>query len=105
MNAKQMQGMMRKMGINQVEIDAARVIIEKEDGGRIIIDEPNVSKIKMQGQETFQIAGESYEETAEVEVSEDDVKMIIEKTGATEEKAREVLEETGDLTEAILELS
>ena len=31
-NPKQMQGMMKKMGIAQQEISASRVIIEKIDG-------------------------------------------------------------------------
>ena len=104
-NPKQMQGMMKKMGIAQQEISASRVIIEKIDGGKIIIEEPNVIKIKMQGQESFQITGDSKEETGETEISEDDIKTVIEKTGCTEKQARESLENTGDLAESILDLS
>ncbi len=104
-NPKQMQGMMKKMGIAQQEISASRVIIEKIDGGKIIIEEPNVIKIKMQGQESFQITGDSKEETGETEISEDDIKTVIEKTGCTEKQARESLENTGDLAESILYLS
>ena len=63
------------------------------------------AKIKMQGQETFQIAGLISEETAEVGVSEEDIKAIVEKTGVSEDLARESLERTGDLAESILELS
>ena len=59
----------------------------------------------MQGQETFQIAGLISEETAEVGVSEEDIKAIVEKTGVSEDLARESLERTGDLAESILELS
>jgi nascent polypeptide-associated complex subunit alpha len=102
---RQMQGMLKKMGISQEEIDASRVIIEKTDGNKIIIDNPSVTKIKMQGQETFQIAGDIYEESGEIGISEEDIKTIIEKTGVSEKKARETLEKTGDLAEAILELS
>jgi len=104
-NPKQMQGMMKKMGMSQDEIPSKRVIIEKTDNSKIIIENPSVTKIKMQGQETFQIAGEISEESGEVEVSEEDIKTIIEKTGVSEEQARESLEKTGDLAEAILELS
>ncbi|HPJ87199.1 MAG TPA: nascent polypeptide-associated complex protein [Candidatus Pacearchaeota archaeon] len=101
-----MQGMLKKMGISQEEIDASRVIIEKTDNSRIIIDNPSVTKIKMQGQETFQIAGDISEESAKEETSEKDIKMIIEKTGVSEEIARETLEKNnGDLAETILELS
>jgi nascent polypeptide-associated complex subunit alpha len=104
-NPKQMQGMMKKMGISQEDIPAERVIIEKSDNSRIIINEPSVQKIKMQGQETFQIAGIISEEQAQVEISEEDIKTIVEKTGVSEDKARASLEKTGDLAESIMELS
>jgi nascent polypeptide-associated complex subunit alpha len=103
-NPKQMQAMMKQMGINQQEIDASRVIIEKEDGNKIIIDNPSVIKIKMQGQETFQISGDVSEQEGE-KFSEEDIKTIIEKTGCTKKEAEKTLEKTGDLAEAILELS
>lgn len=103
---RQMQGMLKKMGISQEEIDASRVIIEKTDNSRIIIDNPSVTKVKMQGQETFQIAGDISEESAEEEISEEDVKTVMEKAGVSEKIARETLEKNnGDLAETILELS
>ena len=104
-NPRQMQGMMKKMGISQEEIISKRVIIEKSDGNKIIIDNPSVMRIKMQGQESFQISGESYEETGEIEISEEDIKTVMEKTNCSEKKAKETLKKTGDLAEAILELS
>ncbi len=105
LNPKKMEAMMKQMGMAQENLNASRVIIEKTDNTRVIIENPSVTKIKMQGQETFQISGESHEETAAQEVSEEDVKTIVEKTGVDEEKARETLEKTGDLAESILELS
>lgn len=105
MSPKKMQAMMKQLGMAQEEIDAERVVIEKSDGSKIIISEPNVSKIKMQGQENFQITGLVSEEAGEVGISEEDIQTIIDKTGATEEAAREKLEEVGDLAEAILALS
>ncbi len=104
-NPRQMQGMMKKMGIAQEEIDALRVIVEKNDGNRIIIENPSVMKIKMQGQTSFQISGDESEESGEVGVSGDDIKTIVEKTGCTEEEAREEMEKTQDLAESILNLS
>lgn len=104
-NPKQMQAAMKQMGISQTEIPTSKVIIEKEDGSRTIMENPSVTKIKMQGQTSYQIAGEEYEETQEVGVSEEDIKTIVEKTGVSEEKAKETLERTGDLAESIMELS
>lgn len=99
-NPKKMQQVMRQMGIGQEEINASRVIIEI-DSGRIIIENPSVTKISMQGQDNFQISGEVKEES----FSEEDIKTIIKKTGCTENEAKSALEKTGDLAEAILSLS
>lgn len=97
--------MMKQMGIAQEEVSASKVIIEKKDGGKLIIDEPSVIKIKMQGQTSFQITGEEKEESEEVGISEDDINTVTEKTGCSKEKAKESLEKTGDLAESIMELS
>ena len=103
-NPRQMQGMMKKMGISQDEISANRVIIEKKDGEKIIIEEPSVTKIKMQGQTSFQISGEERIETETIEDTSEDIQTIIEKTGCTEKEAKEALEKTGDLADAIMDL-
>jgi nascent polypeptide-associated complex subunit alpha len=104
-NPKQMQAMMRQMGIAQEDIDAARVVIEKTDNSKIVIDNPSVQKIKMQGQESFQITGDAREESGSA-FSEEDVKLVMEKTGKPEGEARSALEETGgDIAEAIVNLS
>ena len=102
MNPKKMQAMMKQLGINQEEIDAKRVVIES-DSGNIIIENPSVTKVIMQGQETWQIAGKAREE--EVGISEEDVKLVSEKTGKSEDDSRKALEETEDIAEAILKLS
>lgn len=99
---KKMQAMMKQMGIKQEEIEATRVIIEKADG-KIVIDQPNVAKITMQGQESWQITGEAREETG---ISEEDVQMVAGKTGKSEQEARDALEAAeGDIAQAIMTLS
>jgi nascent polypeptide-associated complex subunit alpha len=104
-NPRQMQGMMKKMGISQEEIDALKVTIEKNDGTNIIIENPSVTKIKMQGQTSFQISGEEKKESQKIEISKEDIETIMEKTGCKEEQAREELEKTQDLAQAIINLS
>jgi len=37
------------------DIDALRFVIEKTDGNKIVIEDPSVQKIKMGGQESWQI--------------------------------------------------
>ena len=103
-NPVQMKAMMSKMGIKQEEIDAVRVIIEKADS-KIIIEPANVIKMTMQGQANWQITGEAREETKEAGISEEDIKLVMEKTGKSEKEVRKVLNETKDIAEAIVRLS
>jgi len=104
-NPAQMKAMMKQMGIKQDEIEAERVIIETAEK-RIIIEPASVQKITMQGNTSFQIAGEVREETREIGISEEDIAIVAEKTGKSKEEAKKVLEEVdGDIAEAIVKLS
>ena len=106
LNPKKMQAMMKQLGMNQEEIDASKVIIEKTDNTKIVIENPSVTKINMQGQESFQISGDIREEEGEQEISKEDIKTVSEKTNSTEEEAKKALETSnGDLADAILKLS
>lgn len=102
LNPKKMQAVMKQMGISQEEIDASKIIIEKQDGNKLVINNPSVVKIKMQGQESLQISGDIEEESG---VSESDIKIVMEKTGCSEVEAKQSLQETGDLAESILNLT
>lgn len=97
---KQMDALMRKMGIKSQSIDAEEVVIKGQK--TIVIKEPQVTMMEVQGQKTFQIAGRIEEP---VEENKDDLKVIMEQTGASEEEARKALEDSqGDIAEAIIKL-
>ena len=98
LDPKKMQAVMKQMGISQEDIPSLKVIIEKEDGQKIIINNPFVTKIKAQGQESFQVTGEISEQG----FSENDVKSVMEQTGCSEKKAKAALEKTQDIVEAIM---
>lgn len=100
---KQIEKMAKKMGMQMQEIDAEEVIIRTSDK-EIVISNPSVSRVNMMGQDTFQISGEVSERSKE-KFSQEDVDVVKEKTGASEDEIRRVLEETGDLAEAIIKLS
>ena len=105
-NPKQMQGMMKKMGIAQTEINAQRVIIECADK-RIILDEPSVLKVSMQGNVSYQISGPEHVEAAgtEEKFNEDDIKMVMEKTHKSRDDVIDFLKKNdGDIALAIIEL-
>ena len=104
-NPKKMQAMLKQLGMSQEEIEAETVVIKKTDGSSITISNPSVQKIKMQGQETFQISGDISEQEQQ-KFTEEDVSLVAEKTSSTKEKARAALEKTnGDIAEAIVKLS
>lgn len=106
MNPKALEQAMKKMGVNQVEIDATSVVIRCKDKD-IIIDNPSVSKVNMMGQTTFQIVGDAKEvkrvEEEVIEVTEDDIKTVMDQTGVDEDTAFSYIEKSGgDLAEAIM---
>lgn len=102
MNAKQMEKMMKQMGIKTVTIEAEEVIIKAKEK-EIVISSPQITKINMSGQETFQIVGEVSERSYKGYTKED-VKIAMEQTGKTEEECIQALEENSDLAEVILKL-
>ncbi|HLD05169.1 MAG TPA: nascent polypeptide-associated complex protein [Candidatus Nanoarchaeia archaeon] len=105
-NPRQMKQMMKQMGIQQQDIEATEVIIRCPDK-EIVITNPQVAKVNMMGQKTWQIVGEEEERSLNTkpEIGEEDVKTVVEQTGASEEKARVAIEEAnGDLAQAILSL-
>ena len=106
LNPKKMQAVMKQMGMSQVEIDAFKVTIEKNDGTSTVFHNPKVTKITMQGQDNYQISGEVEKISGAPKISQEDINTVVEKTGCAEEQAEKVLESVnGDLAEAILELS
>ncbi len=102
LDPKKMKAMMKQMGINQDDVPANRVIIEG-DGKKIVIDNPAVQKITMQGQISFQISGDVREEAEGIKA--EDILMVAEKTGKSKAEAKKALEETNDIAEAIVKLS
>jgi len=109
-NPKQVERAMKRMGIKSEQIDADEVIIKARDK-EIVISSPQVTKVNMGGQDTFQIAGEVSEREARTEsgeaagASEEDIQVVMQRTGATEAEARQALEESdGDLAQAIIKL-
>ena len=107
LNSRQVEKMMQKMGVTQTHIDATEVIIRTRDKD-IIIKNPQVSKVNMMGQQTFQVSGEITEGRAQItkiEITKEDIQTVMDQTGVNQNKAKEVLEKYhGDLALAILDL-
>ena len=101
-NQRQLERAMKQMGMHTKQIDAEEVIIRTHDKD-IVISDPSVTLMNAMGQESYQIVGAAEERSREKFV-DDDVKMVMDKTGADEEDARKALNEAGDIAGAILKL-
>lgn len=96
-----MSKMMKQMGIDMEEIDADRVIVEVGDK-KLVFEKPELSKIDAKGQEMFQLQGEYHEE--EQGPSQEDIELVMEKTDASEQEAKEALQDADDVAEAVMAL-
>ena len=102
MDPKAMQRMMKQMGIKNEEMDAERVIIEGKSK-KIIIENPSVNIVIMQGKKTYTIMGDETEE--EKGISKEDIDMVVKQANVSEKKAEAGLKKNeGDIAATILEL-
>ncbi len=101
---RQLKKLMDSMGIKSSEIRAGRVVIEGEEMD-IVIENPQVTRIDAKGNVSGEVR-EVEKNAAKVEIGEDDVKLVMQQAGVSDESlARSALEETnGDIAEAILKL-
>ncbi|MBI2573257.1 nascent polypeptide-associated complex protein [Candidatus Woesearchaeota archaeon] len=108
MNPRQMQQMMKRMGINQAELEVTQVIMKLENGKELVFPNPSVSKINMMGQQTYQLTGEviERESSATPTIAEDDIKTVMEQAKVSRETALQAIKDAeGDLAQAIMDLS
>jgi nascent polypeptide-associated complex subunit alpha len=106
-NPRDAAKVMKRMGIQQQEIDATEVIIKTLDK-ELVISNPQVSKINMMGQETFQVIGDVTEReiSSEPEIKEEDITTVMEQAKVSREEAKKAISEAhGDLAQAILDLN
>ncbi len=117
MNPREQKRMMQRMGMNMDGVpDVQQVIIRTADKD-IVIDEPEVAILQVQGQKMYQVIGGQVSEqapsarnapaaAAKPTFSEEDVQLVADQTGKSLDKAREALKDAdGDLAKAILLLS
>ncbi|MFC6988942.1 nascent polypeptide-associated complex protein [Haloplanus sp. GCM10025708] len=122
MNPRKMKQMMKQMGIDVSELETQEVVIRTPEED-LVFSDPQVTRMDAQGQETYQIVGEpesreagalesgDEEEAAGEEADEaggipdDDVNLVAQRAGVSEDDARAALEaEDGDLAAAIARL-
>lgn len=107
-NPREAKRMMQRMGMSMDSIPEVNQVIVKTVTKDIIIDEPEVAILNMQGQKIYQVMGGRVSEKAVVAekkltIPDEDVQLVAGQTGKSVEEARRALEESsGDLAKAIL---
>ncbi|MEM5797804.1 MAG: nascent polypeptide-associated complex protein [Candidatus Aenigmatarchaeota archaeon] len=94
----QIEKLAKKLGLKTEQISADEVII-KTANKDIIIKKPQITKMIFAGQETFQISGEVQEG-----IKEEDIALVMQKTGVSREEAEKALKKEGDIAKAIISL-
>ena len=102
---RQMERAMRQMGVKVDEMEDVREVVIKLSDKEIVIPNAQVMRTEMSGQRSYQVSGQEFERRPEPEISEDDIKLVVDQTGASREAAAQALKETaGDIAAAILKL-
>ena len=105
-NPKQMKQMMKKLGMKMEEVEDVERVVVYTKNGNYVFEDAEFIITTMQGTTTYQVQGTPVFEPADVEIPEDDVKMVAEQASVSEDEALLALKETdGDIAEAILKLS
>jgi len=106
-NPREARRMMQRMGMSMDTVEEVKEVIIKTPDKDIIIAEPEVAVLAVQGQKIFQVTGGKITEKAAERkaptIPEEDVRLVADQTGKSPEEARKALEESGgDLAKAIL---
>ena len=106
-NPKKMKGIMKQLGIEMIELKEIKEVIIKCKSKDIIITNPNVSLMKANGIETYQISNGSskiinHNNTNDIVIKDEDISFICETTGVSRENAEKMLlKNNGDIAETI----
>jgi len=113
---REIKRLMSRMGVNAREMPEIREVIFRTENKEIIVQNPTVTSLEIQGQQIFQVVGEGLEEreiTKEIQpkpetpkILEEDILLVAQQANVSFEEAKSALEETkGDLAQAILILT
>ena len=104
-NPSQARQLMKKMGIQQTDLDAVQVIIKLPDK-ELVFSNPEVAVISMQGHKTFQLTGDYEERVPQTDINDADIQAVIDQTQCDKQTAVAMLtKHNGDIAAAILEIT
>ncbi len=105
---RQARRMMERLGLNVEEVEGVKeVTLMMEDGRILRIRDPTVYRLRTKEKDVviYNVMGKEEVQEEEVTLSEEDVRLVMEQTGAGRDEAIQALIESGgDLAAAILKL-
>jgi nascent polypeptide-associated complex subunit alpha len=109
-NPREAKRMMQRMGMSMDGVEDVQEVIIRTPSKDIVIEQPEVAILNMQGQRIYQVVGGTVTEKAperktasKPAVSEEDARLVADQTGKSLEEAKKALIECeGDLAKAIL---
>lgn len=105
MNPRQMERMMRKMGLNMEEMTDVKDVVITTKTKEIRVLEPQVTVMNVHGERSFQVQGKVEEKTLGGSFTDEDIELVMAQTGASREKAVSALTScNGEPAEAIIKL-
>jgi len=111
MNPRQMKQAMRKMGIRNEELKDVTEVIIRTSREEIVIRNPSVNIMEVQGSRNYQITGDAEtrplgsSSDTEITFPDEDIELVMSQTGCDRGKAVEALTEAdGQPAEAIIKI-
>jgi len=97
----------QRIGLNIEELKGVQEVIIRLMDKELVFSDAKVQVIDAKGEKIYQIFGNPVErelkEEEEVEIKDEDIRLVMDQTGASREEALEALKETGgDLAQAII---
>lgn len=118
LSQREIKRMMSRLGVNAKEMSEVKEAVLRTETKEIVIQNPTVTSLEIQGQLIFQIVADSIEEreiqkeekivseAKPQEIPEEDILLVAQQANVSFEEAKKALEETnGDLAQAILMLT
>jgi len=114
-NPRQMRQAMKRLGIEQEQLDGVEEVVIRTTTKEYVIRDANVTAMTAQGQKIWTVVGEPIvrdradakktQGPTTITIPDEDVKLVAEKAGVSEEEARKALEDAGgEPAEAIIRL-
>ncbi|TRO44235.1 nascent polypeptide-associated complex protein [Candidatus Bathyarchaeota archaeon] len=109
-NPREAKRMMQRMGMSMDGVEDVTEVVIRTHSKEIVIEQPEVAMLNMQGQRIYQVVGGTVTErkpertiSSKPTFSEEDVRLVADQTGKSVEEAKNALIECeGDLAKAIL---